>query len=53
MKSANCISATGRIPRWQAPMQTPAIIDSAIGVSITRFAPNSSRRPFVTLNAPP
>jgi hypothetical protein len=27
--------------------------DSAIGVSTTRRSPNFSRKPFVTLNAPP
>ncbi len=53
MKSENCISAIGRIPSAAAPIAQPMIADSASGVSITRFAPNSSRKPSVTLNAPP
>ena len=53
MKSANCISAIGRIPTTAAPMAVPMIPDSASGVSITRSGPNSSMKPSVTLNAPP
>src|SRR5476649_1365329 len=53
MKSANCISATGRYPRSAAPMLTPMIADSEIGVSTTRISPNSSNSPCVTPNAPP
>ena len=33
-------------------MAAPTKPSSAIGVSITRSAPNSSNRPFVTPNAP-
>src|SRR4051812_13045144 len=53
MKSANCISATGRMPSIAAPTAVPTIADSASGVSHTRSAPNSSTKPSVTLNAPP
>ncbi len=53
MKSMNCISATGRMPIMAAPTAAPTMADSAIGVSMTRSAPNSSSRPSVTLNAPP
>src|SRR5882757_2050280 len=53
MKSANCISATGRYPRSEAPMLTPIIADSEIGVSTTRISPNSSNNPWVTPKAPP
>src|SRR3954463_11763386 len=53
MKSANCISATGRIPSIAAPTAVPTIADSASGVSHTRSGPNSSKKPSVTLNAPP
>src|SRR3954465_13527183 len=53
MKSANCISATGRYPRSEAPMLTPTIADSEIGVSTTRSSPNSSYSPCVTPKAPP
>ena len=53
MKSANCISATGRMPIIAAPVQAPTIAVSASGASSTRHSPNSSWKPFVTLNAPP
>ena len=53
MKSANCISHTGRIPTTPAPTAVPMIPDSASGVSMTRALPNSSMKPSVTLNAPP
>src|SRR3954471_9901251 len=53
MKSANCISATGRMPSIAVPTAAPTIADSASGVSQTRSAPNSSMKPSVTLNAPP
>jgi hypothetical protein len=53
MKSANCISHTGRIPSTAAPTAAPMIAFSARGVSQTRSAPNSSMKPSVTLNAPP
>ena len=35
-----------------APMAAPMIACSEIGVSRTRFSPNSSSRPAVTLKAP-
>src|SRR5690348_845121 len=53
MKSANCISQTGRMPSIAAPTAVPTIADSASGVSHTRSGPNSSMNPSVTLNAPP
>ena len=52
-KSENCISAIGRMPSTAAPIAQPMIADSASGVSITRFGPNSSMKPSVTLKAPP
>ena len=45
-------STTGRRPVIAAPTPTPTIVFSEIGVSRTRFSPNSSSRPWVTLNAP-
>src|SRR5712691_3775480 len=53
MKSANCISATGRMPMIAAPVHAPRIAVSARGASSTRQWPNSSWKPSVTLNAPP
>ncbi len=53
MKSANCISATGRRPIIAAPVQPPTIAVSASGASITRHGPNSSWKPSETLKAPP
>ena len=53
MKSANCISATGRIPMIAEPVQAATIAVSERGASTTRQAPNSSWKPSVTLNAPP
>src|SRR5215216_7679845 len=53
MKSANCISATGRIPFTERPMAAPTIRLSASGVSSTREGPNSSWSPCVTRNTPP
>ena len=53
MKSANCISATGRRPIIAAPTAAPTIAVSEIGVSMTRSSPNRASRPSVTLNAPP
>ena len=47
MKSANWISATGSRPFAAAPIETPAIIDSVSGVSITRSSPNSAHSPSV------
>ena len=53
MKSANCISATGRRPISEAPVQAPTMAVSASGASSTRHGPNSAWKPWVTLNAPP
>ena len=53
MKSANCISATGRRPISADPVAPPTIAVSESGVSMTRQGPNSSWKPRVTLNAPP
>src|SRR4051812_16981441 len=52
-KSPYCTSAMGRMPVIAAPMATPAIPASEIGVSRMRSCPNSSGRPSVTVNAPP
>ena len=53
MKSANWNSTTGRSPTSAAPAARPVNPVSAIGVSTTRRGPNLSRKPLVTLNAPP
>ena len=53
MKSANCISATGRMPIIAAPVAPATIAVSLSGASITRHGPNSSWNPSDTLNAPP
>jgi hypothetical protein len=53
MKSANCISATGRMPTIAAPVQLATIAVSDSGESMTRQGPNSSWKPRVTLKAPP
>ncbi len=53
MKSANWNSTTGRSPTSAAPAASPVNPVSAIGVSTTRRGPNLSRKPLVTLNAPP
>ena len=45
-------STTGRRPVMAAPTPMPTIVFSEIGVSRTRFSPNSSSRPAVTLKAP-
>ena len=52
-KSANCISATGRMPMIAAPVAPPRMAVSESGASMTRHAPNSSWKPSVTLKAPP
>jgi hypothetical protein len=49
----NCISTTGRMPMCAAPAAAPVKPASLMGVSITRRAPKASRKPSVTLNAPP
>ena len=41
------------MPMYEAPMAAPTIAASEIGVSMTRFSPNLSMQPSVTLNAPP
>jgi len=46
------ISTMGRRPAIAAPTPSPTIVFSEIGVSRTRFSPNFSSRPWVTLNAP-
>jgi hypothetical protein len=43
------ISITGRRPSIAEPTPTPVNPASAIGVSMTRFSPNSLSRPWVTL----
>src|SRR3984957_7842003 len=53
MKSANWNSTTGRNPTSAAPAARPVNPDSAIGGSTTRRGPNLSRKPLVTLKAPP
>ncbi len=49
MKSMNMISSTGRMPDCAAPIATPVIAASLIGVLITRAAPNSSASPAVAV----
>ena len=49
MKSMNMISSTGRMPDCAAPIATPVIAASLIGVLITRAVPNSSARPAVAV----
>src|SRR5437879_3886744 len=53
MKSPNMMSTTGRRPVIAAPTATPVNPASEIGVSTTRFAPNSSTRPERTLKGVP
>src|SRR5579871_2512480 len=52
-KSPNIMSAMGRMPVIAAPTATPVNPASEIGVSITRFVPNSSTNPESTLNGVP
>ena len=52
MKLTVIISATGRSPDIAAPMAVPMMISSAMGVSSTRFSPNSFIKPRVTLKDP-
>ena len=52
MKLIVMISTTGRSPSIAAPMAAPTNPSSAIGVSLTRFAPNSWSRPAVILYEP-
>ena len=49
----NCISQIGRIPWTASPTPPPTIIDSEIGMSTTRSAPNFSWSPAEALNGPP
>src|ERR1035438_7521359 len=53
MKSPNMMSTTGRRPVMAAPTATPVNPASEIGVSTTRFAPNSSTKPERTLKGVP
>ena len=46
------ISTTGRSPSIAAPIAAPTKPSSAIGVSTTRFGPNSASRPAVILYEP-
>ena len=52
-KSMYISSTTGRRPTIAAPTAVPQMAASLIGVLKTRSRPNVSRRPFVSLNAPP
>src|SRR5579864_1733769 len=52
-KSPNMMSTTGRKPVMAAPTPIPVKPASAIGVSSTRSAPNSSTRPESTLKGVP
>src|SRR5437660_1074901 len=52
-KSPNMMSTTGRRPVIAAPSAMPVKPASEIGVSMTRRGPNSSTRPFSTLNGVP
>src|SRR2546425_2365868 len=52
-KSPYWTSATGRKPASAAPIATPAMAASEMGVSMTRRWPNSSANPSVTVKAPP
>src|SRR5579863_5578224 len=53
IKSPNIMSTTGRRPVIAAPTATPVNPASEIGVSTTRFAPNSSTNPERTLKGVP
>src|SRR5579863_4213850 len=53
MKSPNMMSTTGRRPVMAASTATPVNPASEIGVSTTRFAPNSSTSPERTLKGVP
>jgi hypothetical protein len=52
-KSTTRISTTGRRPVSAMPTAAPMIVDSEIGVSITRSAPNSACRPRYWPKIPP
>ncbi len=49
----NWISGTGLMPWAAMPMDMPAIMDSASGVSITRSGPKRCCSPAVARNTPP
>src|SRR3984885_6027162 len=53
MNPMNWISATGRSPCEASPIDMPAIMPSASGVSCTRPLPNFSCNPAVARNTPP
>jgi hypothetical protein len=53
MKSEYCISAIGFMPAMAAPIATPAMADSASGVSSARSSPNCCCSPLVVPNTPP
>src|SRR3954447_12538860 len=53
MNPMNWISAIGRRPWLAMPMDMPAIMPSASGVSCTRSLPNRSCKPAVARNTPP
>src|SRR5690554_1297890 len=53
MKSINMISTTGFSPESAPPTEADTIVDSEIGVSLTRASPNSSSNPLVALKEPP
>ena len=52
-KSANIISAIGRMPATALPKAADAIASSEMGVSKTRSSPYLSRKPGVAANTPP
>src|SRR5262245_3940965 len=49
----NMISTIGRLPASAAPVASPMMLSSLIGVLMTRRSPNFSRSPAVTPNGPP
>src|ERR1035441_2875418 len=53
MKSPNMMSTTGRMPVMAAPTASPVKPASEMGVSRTRWVPNSSTRPESTLKGVP
>src|SRR5688572_15358916 len=53
MNAMNWISAIGRRPWLAMPIDMPAIMPSASGVSCTRSLPNFSCSPAVARNTPP
>ena len=53
MKSMKVKSTIGRRPVIAAPTAAPAIAASEIGVSLTRFSPNSANIPTDVPKSPP